>query len=84
MGASMSANSPDTSSQEWQLDCLARHILNMPTKPDRIAFVESIRSKMAKKAWPGAEEAADTFAADLRRRILEQHELRKAARTQAP
>ncbi|WP_075259053.1 DUF7696 family protein [Herbaspirillum camelliae] len=70
----------DTSSLDWQLDCLARHILDMPTKAARIEFLERMRANRAKGAGPDAAADADRFVDDLRRRILRQHELRKAAR----
>lgn len=74
----------DTSSLDWQLDCLARRILDMPSKAARIEFLELMRSKRAKGAGPDAAADADRFVADLRQRILKQHELRKAAQKQAP
>jgi hypothetical protein len=70
----------DTRSLDWQLDCLARHILDMPSKAARIEFLELMRSKRAKAAGQDAAADADQFVADLRQRILRQHELRKAAR----
>ncbi|WP_017452145.1 DUF7696 family protein [Herbaspirillum rubrisubalbicans] len=74
----------DTRSLDWQLDCLARHILDMPSKAARIEFLELMRSKRAKAAAPDAVADADRFVADLRERILKQHELRKAAQKKAP
>lgn len=74
----------DTRSLDWQLDCLARHILDMPSKAARIEFLELMRSKRAKAADPDAAADADRFVADLRQRIFKQHELRKAAQKKAP
>ncbi|WP_044528696.1 hypothetical protein [Herbaspirillum sp. B65] len=74
----------DTNSLDWQMDCLARYILDMPTKTARIEFLELMRLKRTKAAGPDAVADADRFVADLRQRILKQHELRKAAQKQAP
>nr|WP_034341359.1 hypothetical protein [Herbaspirillum sp. B39] len=74
----------DNRSLDWQLDCLARHILDMPSKAARIEFLELMRLKRAKAAGPDAAADADRFVADLRLRILKQHELRKAAQKKAP
>lgn len=35
----------DTSSEEYLLDCLARHICNLPTKERRHAFLALMRKK---------------------------------------
>ncbi|MFJ9531241.1 hypothetical protein [Herbaspirillum sp. NPDC101396] len=65
----MSDSKPDTNSQEWQMICLARHVCRLPSKADRIAFVDLLRQKRIgrdRKEDPVAIAAADAFAESLK------------------
>jgi hypothetical protein len=35
----------DSSSQDWQLECLARHVLRLPTRQDRLAWLADVERR---------------------------------------
>lgn len=39
----------DSASQDWQLECLARHVLRMPTREQRIAWLEDAERRSGPK-----------------------------------
>nr|DAP68872.1 MAG TPA: hypothetical protein [Caudoviricetes sp.] len=64
----------DTYSVDWQLTCWGRHICRMSTKPQRIAYIDMLRTRRLKQAGDNqrAQAAVQEFIADLERRVREQ------------
>jgi hypothetical protein len=61
----------DSASEEWRAECEARHLLNLATRADRLAYLERVRAKR------GAAGRAE-----LERIALALHEWRRLARFQ--